>query len=217
MKNLNEILDEIRLTDGHLVALADVSEDIERMYENYSKLYLELKEKARIVAENHEKTLEEVKTRMESWRTVIQSLLDHVNLQYQAIMVQAQATGEVHLINTNDIEAAGLEVLVGFKGSKPVPLNAHTQSGGERSTATMSFLLALQQHVRSPFRAVDEYDIHMDPKNREMIANLLIEAVKGLNVQYLAITPSQITFASRDINIITVQNVEGKSAIKEVV
>jgi chromosome segregation protein len=197
--------------------LADVSEDIERMYENYSKLYLELKEKARIVAENHEKALEEVKTRMESWRAVIQSLLDHVNLQYQSIMSQVQATGEVRLLNANDIETVGLEVLVGFKGSKPVPLNAHTQSGGERSTATMSFLLALQQHVRSPFRAVDEYDIHMDPKNREMIARLLIEAVRGLDVQYLAITPSQITFANKDVNIITVQNVEGKSTIKEVV
>jgi len=216
MKNIAEILDEIRLTDGHLAALADVSEDIERMYENYSKLYLELKEKARLVAENHQKALEEVKTRMESWRTVIQSLLNHVNLQYQAILANAQATGEVRLTNGHDIEAAGLEVLVGFKGTKPIPLDTHAQSGGERSTATMSFLLALQQHVRSPFRAVDEYDIHMDPKNREMIANLLIEAVKGLDTQYLAITPSQITFAGKDVHIITVQNIEGKSAVKEV-
>jgi chromosome segregation ATPase len=216
MKDTNEILDEIRLTDGHLAAFADVSEDIERMYENYSKLYMELKDKARIVAENHQKTLEEVKTRMVSWHTVIQSLLDHVNLQYQAIMQQAQALGEVHLINNQDIEAAGLEVLVGFKGARPVPLNAYTQSGGERSTATMSFLLALQQHVRSPFRAVDEYDVHMDPKNREMIASLLIDAVKGLDVQYLAITPSQITFADKGVTIVTVQNVEGRSTVKEV-
>jgi chromosome segregation protein len=131
-------------------------------------------------------------------------------------MQKAGATGEVHLVNGHDIEAAGLEVLVGFKGAKPVPLNAYTQSGGERTTATMSFLLALQQHVRSPFRAVDEYDIHMDPKNREMIANLLIDAVKGLGVQYLAITPSQITFANKGVNIITVQNVEGKSIVKEI-
>jgi len=217
MKTTNEILDELRVTDGHLIALADVSEDIERMYENYSKLYLELKEKARLVAENREKALEEVKTRMESWRIVIQSLLDHVSLQYQSIMTQAQATGEVRLVNGHEIELAGIDVLVGFKGSKPVPLNAYTQSGGERSTATMSFLLALQQHVRSPFRAVDEYDIHMDPKNREMIANLLIDAVKGLDVQYLAITPSQITFAGKDVHIITVQNIEGKSEIKEVI
>ena len=143
------------------------------------------------------------------------SLLNHVSLQYQRILSQAQALGEVHLANGHDIEAAGLEVLVGFKGSPPVPLDAFTQSGGERSIATMSFLLALQQHVQSPFRAVDEYDVHMDPKNRETITSLLIDSVKGLNSQYLIITPSQITFANKDIHIVTVQNIEGKSRVKE--
>jgi len=217
IKSIIEIFDEIRMTDGHLAALADVSEDIERMYESYSKLYLELKEKARLVAENREKALEEVKTRMVAWRTVIQNLLSHVNLQYLGILSEAQAAGEVQLINGHDIEAAGLEILVGFRGAKPVPLDAYTQSGGERSTATMSFLLALQQHVCSPFRAVDEYDIHMDPKNREIIASLLISSVKGLDAQYLAITPSQVTFTGKDVHIITVQNVEGTSLVKEVV
>ncbi|MEM3731674.1 MAG: AAA family ATPase [Candidatus Bathyarchaeia archaeon] len=216
LKTVSEILEEIRITDGHLAALADVSEDIERMYESYSKLYLELKEKAQQVAENREKALEEVKTRMQNWRTVIQSLLDRVNLQYQKILAQAQAVGEVRLVNGHDIEAAGLEILVGFKGGKPVPLDAYTQSGGERTTSTMSFLLALQQHVRSPFRAVDEYDVHMDPKNRETIAQMLISTVKDADVQYVVITPSQVTFAGEEANIITVQNIEGKSIIREV-
>jgi len=216
IKSVGEILDEIRVTDGHLAALAGVSEDVERMYESYSQLYLELKEKARLVAENREKALEEVKARMQAWRTVIQSLLDRVNLEYQKILAHSQAVGEVRLVNEHDIEAAGLEILVGFKGGKPVPLNAYTQSGGERTTATMSFLLALQQHVRSPFRAVDEYDVHMDPKNREIIAQMLISTVKDANAQYIVITPSQVTFAKDDVNIITVQNVEGKSIIKEV-
>jgi len=215
-RSIIEILDEIRLTDGYLAALVDVSEDIERMYESYSKLYLDLKEKARTVAENREKTLEEVNTRMEAWRKVMQTLLDQVSFQYQRILSQAQAVGEVHLTNWHDIEAAGLEVLVGFKGAQPVPLDAYTQSGGERSMATMSFLLALQQHVQSPFRAVDEYDVHMDPRNRETITNLLIESVKDLNSQYLIITPSQITFAKPGIHIVTVQNVEGASRVKEV-
>ena len=80
----------------------------------------------------------------------------------------------------------------------------------------MSFLLALQQHVRSPFRAVDEYDIHMDPKNREMIAKVLLTLIKDTNVQYVVITPSQITFAQQNANIITVQNIEGKSVVREV-
>jgi len=217
MKTVEEILDEIRLTDGHIAALADVSEDIERMYESYSKLYLELKEKAKLVAENREKALEEVRTRMEAWRTVLQNLLDHVNTQYQTILSNALAQGEVRLINEHDIEAAGIEILVGFKGAKPVPLDAYTQSGGERSTATMTFLLALQQHVRSPFRAVDEYDIHLDPKNREVIANLLVSSVQGLDSQYVAITPSEVTFTEKDVHIITVQNIEGTSIVKEMV
>ncbi len=216
IRNTMEIVDEIRTVDGHLAALADVSEDVEKMYESYSKLYLELKEKARLVAENREKAMEEVKTRMEAWRTVIQSLLNRVNLQYQKILMEANAVGEVKLVNENDIEAAGLELLVGFKGAKPVPLNAYTQSGGERSTATMSFLLALQQHIRSPFRAVDEFDIHMDPRNRETIAKTLISAVRESNAQYVIITPSQVTFAEETIHVITVQNVEGTSMIREV-
>jgi chromosome segregation ATPase len=216
VKSVAEVFDEIRVTDGHLAALADVSEDIERMYESYSKLYLELKEKAQVVAENRQKALEEVKTRMQAWRNVMQSLLERVNLEYQRIMGQTLATGEVRLANGHDIETAGLEILVGFKGGKPVALDAYTQSGGERTTATMSFLLALQQHVRSPFRAVDEYDIHMDPKNREMIARMLVSLIKDATAQYIVITPSQITFAQENANIITVQNVEGKSVVREV-
>lgn len=217
LKNPVDILDEIRVTDGHLAALADVTENIEHMYESYSKLYLELKEKAQVVAENREKTLEEVKIRMRAWRNVMKSLLDRVNLEYQKIMGQTLANGEVRLANGHDIETAGLEILVGFKGGKPVALDAYTQSGGERTTATMSFLLALQQHVRSPFRAVDEYDIHMDPKNREMIARMLLSTIKDATAQYMVITPSQITFAQQDANVITVQNVEGESIVREVV
>jgi chromosome segregation ATPase len=216
VKTVGEILEELRVTDGYLAALSGVSEDVERMYESYSKLYLELKEKAMLVAENREKAMGEVKTRLQAWLTVINSLLNRVSLEYQKILSQAQAVGEVKLINEHDIEAAGLEILVGFKGGKPVPLNAYTQSGGERTTSTMSFLLALQQHVRSPFRAVDEYDVHMDPKNRELMSQMLVSAVKNANAQYVVITPSQLTFGEGQVNIITVQNVEGKSIVKEV-
>jgi chromosome segregation ATPase len=216
LKSNAQIQDEIGLTNGHLAALVDVSEDIERQYESYSNLYLELKEKAQLVAENREKTLEEVKTRMQSWRTVMENLLERVNVEYQKIMSQTLATGEVKLSSALDIETAGLEIYVGFKGSKPVALDAYTQSGGERTTATMGFLLALQQHVRSPFRAVDEYDIHMDPKNREMIAKVLVAMIKDASAQYVVITPSQITFAQQNANVITVQNLEGKSVVREV-
>jgi chromosome segregation ATPase len=216
LRSVDEVLDEIRMVDGRIAAMGDVSAEIERMYESYSNLYLELKEKARIAAENREKVLEEIKTRMDAWRTVIRSLLDHVSLEYKRILSFAVADGAVRLLNDNDIEATGIDILVGFKGSQPLSLNIYSQSGGERSTAVMAFLLALQQRVRSPFRAVDEYDVHMDPKNREMIANLLITAVEGGTGQYLAITPNQTYYEGKDIHVIMVQNIEGTSLVREV-
>ena len=216
LRGVDDVLDEIRTVDSRLVAMGDVSPEIERMYESYSNLYLELKEKARVAAENREKVLEEIKTRMDAWRTVIRSLLDHVSQEYQRILSFATATGNVRLLNDNDIEATGIDILVGFKGSQPLSLNIYSQSGGERSTAVMSFLLALQQRVRSPFRAVDEYDVHMDPKNREVIANLLITAVEGGTGQYLAITPNQMYYEGKDLHVIMIQNIEGTSLVREV-
>jgi chromosome segregation ATPase len=211
-----DILSEMRIIDGRLIAMVDVNEDAEKMYESYSKLYLEIKEKARIAAENREKTLEEIKVRMESWKSVIKNILESVNVEYQNVLSQVAGSGFVRLVNENDIEAAGLEIYVGFKGSQPIPLNIYSQSGGERSTATMAFLLALQKHIKSPFRAIDEYDVHMDPRNREVIANLLVSAVEGEGVQYLAITPNQMFFEGKNVHVITVQNIDGKSFIREV-
>jgi len=214
-RNLGEIVSEARLTDGHLAALSDAQEDAERMFTTYSKLYAELEEKAKEVAESREKVLEEIKVRMETWRRYVGNLLDSVNARYEEILSHLQAKGHVELTNGNDIEAAGLELHVGFKGAEPLLLDAYTQSGGERSTAIMAFLLALQHHIRSPFRAVDEYDVHMDPRNREAIFSALVSAVGRAGEQYVMITPGQLTFIDESVHVITVQNVEGRSTVRE--
>ncbi|MBS7640078.1 MAG: AAA family ATPase [Candidatus Bathyarchaeia archaeon] len=212
----NEIIEEIRVIDGRLMAMTDISEEVERMYESYSKLYFELKERAKIAAENKEKTLGEIKARMEKWRMVIKDLLRSVDAEYQNILSKIAGVGFVRLINEDDIEEAGIEIHVGFRGSQPIPLNIYSQSGGERSAATMAFLLALQKHIKSPFRAIDEYDVHMDPRNREVFANLIISAIGDESSQYLVITPNQMFFEGKNVHVIVVQNIEGKSLIREV-
>lgn len=211
-----EILEEIRIIDGQLMSMTDLSEEVERMYGSYSKLYSELKEKAKIAAENRRKTLDEIKVRMENWRKVIKDLLESVNAKYQDILSRIAGTGYIRLINEDNIEEAGIEIYVGFKSSQPIPLNIYSQSGGERSAATMAFLLALQKHIKSPFRAIDEYDVHMDPRNREIFANLIVSAVEDEASQYLIITPNQTFFEGKNVHLIVVQNVDGKSLIREV-
>ena len=209
-----EVLDELRHVEGQLAALGKVSEEAERMFERYSELYNEIERKAREVRENREKAMEEVRRRMEAWRSVVGRMVEDVDARFRAILARVQGEGSVRLVNTEDIEEAGVEISVGFRGAKPVPLDSFAQSGGERSVATVAFLLALQQHVKSPFRAIDEYDVHLDPLNRQRLAEALLAAVEGSSAQYIVITPGPLPFLGRDVRIITVQSVEGESVVR---
>ncbi|MEM2897239.1 MAG: hypothetical protein QXG01_06700, partial [Candidatus Bathyarchaeia archaeon] len=78
-------------------------------------------------------------------------------------------------------------------------------------------LLALQQNVLSPFRAIDEFDVHMDPRNREIISRLMLSSIKsGFEGQYLVITPGQIRIPDENVHVIVVQSMNGYSTFYEV-
>ncbi|MCX8191438.1 MAG: AAA family ATPase [Nitrososphaerales archaeon] len=217
-RTVTEIAEEIKLVNAHLESLGDVPEDAVEIYESYSKNYEELKSKLQLVNENKQRVLKELEERRRVWRDAIRRLLDEVNPRYQAILSKINATGYVRLIGEDDVESAGLELLVGFRGAPMMVLDAYTQSGGERSVSIMAFLLSLQQLVLSPFRAVDEFDVHMDPKNREVMFQMILSHIKELGqIQYILITPSQLTFIDENVNIIIVQNEHGKSEVKEVI
>jgi chromosome segregation protein len=210
-----EVSADTKIVDAHLTLLKDVSEDVEQMYTSYLNIYKELKEKTILVSENRERALTEVNERKKVWKNLIHSLLDEVNPTFNAFLEKIDATGWVALINPEDVELTGLELTVGFKGAPPHILDSRTHSGGEKSSTTMAFLLALQRHIKSPFRAVDEFDVHMDPRNRETISQMLLsEMEQELESQYMTITPGQLYSVREDTHIITVQRIEGKSEVK---
>jgi chromosome segregation ATPase len=209
-------LGEIRKISGILMGLGDVSEEAETMYESYSRTYKDLQEKVESVRESRRQVMEEIGERTRKWSEVMRTLLEEVNIRYQNLLSMLQATGEVRLENAVDIEEAGLEIWVGFKGAAPSRLDPYTHSGGERSTSIMAFLLALQQNVLSPFRAVDEFDLHMDPRNKEIVSDFIVQTLQGSTDQYMAITPSQIMFKGEDIHIVMIHKTNGISTVRMV-
>ncbi len=215
-RNSEEILGEIRKVSGILMGMADVTENAEEMYESYSRTFNQLQERVEQVRESRRKVMEEIEQRTKRWREVMRELLAEVNVKYLSLLSMLQATGEVRLTEATDIKEAGLEIWVGFKGAVPSRLDPYTHSGGERSTSIMAFLLSLQQNVVSPFRAVDEFDLHMDPKNKEVVSDFIVKTMEGSDDQYIAITPSQITFQSKDIHIILIHKTEGQSTVQVV-
>ncbi|RLE49317.1 MAG: hypothetical protein DRJ31_05385 [Candidatus Methanomethylicota archaeon] len=213
-RSVVEIQEELRYVNAHLMSLRDVPEDAESIYNSYLKNYEELKNKAKEVAENKEKALRELEDRIKIWRQTLEKLVSEVDPVYRDILSRVGGIGGVRLVNLDDMEEAGLELTVGFRGSSPVVLDAYVQSGGERTVAIMAFLLALQQYLKSPIRAVDEFDVHMDPVNREAMMKMLLSHIEAnKDVQFIVITPSQISVLSEKVNVIFVQNVQGKSEV----
>ena len=211
-----EIMEDVSLVRGKIMAMADVSSEAEEMYKVYMDRYGELVERAEKLKAKKAEVMGEVEARVERWREVVRELVRQVDARYQAIMAMLDASGEVRLINDDNIEEAGIEITAGFRGAEPSLLDAYVHSGGERSTAVMAFLLALQQNIKSPFRAVDEFDLHLDPRNRQAVMEALVKVLKGQRSQYLAITPSEVSIPEGDIHIIMVQKVGGKSVATSV-
>ncbi len=212
----SEIENELNLVAARIDALGEIPEETEEIYSNYSKLFDELKEKSKIVASNKREGLKELESRRKIWRKTITDLLDSINVSFKQILAGISATGLARVVNTegDDLENAGLELFVGFKGSPPVLFDYYTQSGGEKTSLIMAFLLAIQQLLRSPFRAVDEFDIHMDPRNREEIYKMMISSMK--ESECLLITPSQLSVTDPSVHVIVVQKAYGKSGVSEV-
>ncbi|KAI9222038.1 P-loop containing nucleoside triphosphate hydrolase protein [Blastocladiella britannica] len=68
-----------------------------------------------------------------------------------------------------------------------------TYSGGEKSFSTVCLLLALWDTIPSPIRCLDEFDVYMDEVNRRVTMELLMDAAKKSDEQFVFITPLSVS------------------------
>ncbi|MEM2841825.1 MAG: AAA family ATPase [Thermoproteota archaeon] len=213
-RNTKEITKDIEACRLTLASLGIVLEDADRMYEAYQKSFEDLESKLNRVKEARQKALEELKSREDVWRESLMNIITKVNEKFRRQLVAINAIGDITVSNIDDIESAGLHIMVGFKGSEPVELNYFTQSGGERSVSVISFLLALQSFIPSPIRAIDEFDVHMDPLNRDAFFKMLSEeAYANPSICYISITPGRLVGGVKWSSALVVQNVYGSSNV----
>ncbi|MDG6989254.1 MAG: AAA family ATPase [Nitrososphaerota archaeon] len=211
-----EVSEELKLVSAHIQKMQDVPDDAEKIYNDYSGNIEELKVKLAKLQENKKVMLSELESRKDVWKRAIEDLVEAVDPSYQAVLSAADASGFIKFEQADAIEEAGLDLYVGFRGGAPTTLDPFTQSGGERSVALMAFILSLQARIVSPLRAMDEFDIHMDPRNREAMFKMILSQMKQREAsQYIVITPSILTVFDRSAHVITVQAVHGSSEVKE--
>ena len=216
-RDLQAVTIEIATVQERLRPLAHLSDEVEKMYRNYGELYEDLKKKASVVEQNRIEVLEELRQRFDRWKAVMDKLFEQLSERYSSLLEEVGGKGGIVLKASKDVEKAGLELHAGFRGNAPVSLDGLSPSGGERTIALIAFLLSLQQFIASPFRAIDEFDVHMDPRNRETVSRLIYAASRAKDSsQYIAITPGHVTLPEEEnLHVIVVQNVEGASMVNE--
>jgi chromosome segregation ATPase len=132
--------------------------------------------------------------RFVSWRVLIGADVDRMNAAFQGLIAACQYRGEVRLDpdDRDAIESYRLSLMVAFDRISHLSiLTSARQSGGEKSVATLLFLLALQDCSKFPFRVVDEINQGMDEINeRNTFCQVMSHAVRrNQDSQYFLVTP----------------------------
>ncbi|MDE1830039.1 MAG: chromosome segregation protein SMC [Thaumarchaeota archaeon] len=96
--------------------------------------------------------------------------------------------------NEDDIFSSGISYLVQFP-NKP-KRESTSISGGEKTLAAITFLLALQKLKPSPFYLLDEVDAHLDALNTERLSRILEERASGSQIIMVSLKDSVVQKAT---------------------
>jgi len=171
----------------------------------------ELRADIHIISSN----LELIKKR---WLSPLQELVSNINNNFSRFMARLECAGEVLLSNDpentvndapnsnfdffknnlfifqNDFEKYGINIKVKYRDNEQLKeLSAFHQSGGERSVATMIYMIALQELTKVPFRCVDEINQGMDDTNERRVFDLIVETASHNLSQYFLLSPKLLS------------------------
>lgn len=163
----------------------------------FNRLNEQLKDK-RFKLTELKTSIEEIDLKLEAikkdWLPKLQEVIKSININYGEFMKKLSYGGEVRLDfnqeQPNNFAAYGIMILVKYRDKESlIPLSSTRQSGGERSVATMIYMLALQAKTSVPFRCVDEINQGMDKENERKVFELLVSTADSSSSQYFLVSP----------------------------
>lgn len=173
-----------------------MNHDVIRQYETRAAQIVTLKEKV----DAQEKKTNKLNTRVErtknKWKPALEELVGQISRKFSAAFDRIRRAGEIHVREAGDDYANwAIDIMVKFRETERLQvLDAHRQSGGERSLSTIMYLLSLTEHARIPFSLVDEINQGMDASAERDVHNQLVEVTCNTDCgQYFLITPKLLT------------------------
>ena len=145
-------------------------------------------------------------------KQVFMEAFDKINkdVRYMfSTMTGGEGSAWLELENPDDVFITGIMFIAQFP-MKP-PRESTSLSGGEKTIAATTFLLALQSLKPSPYYLFDEIDAHLDAQNTERLSKIVVE--KSKSSQMIVVTLKDAIVAKAKM----VHGVYPRSGISQVI
>jgi chromosome segregation ATPase len=172
----------------------------------------------KMIQSNQDMIEVDLKGRLKKWKKFRKSISTQTNTRFDGTLQKKGQSGCIEF----DHQAKELHITVqkDNRDSQSQIENVKLLSGGERSYATLSLLVALGNSLECPFRVMDEFDVFMDVVSRKVALDQLIqEGLANKDRQFVFITPQDLSSVtpSPEVKIIKLQNpgrlVEGQATL----
>jgi len=206
----NELPDRLDELEQEIEALNEetsndtASESSLKKYQERKAKIEEMKVRLEETKSNCDEKEQELRTLEGEWKPELESMVNRVGDNFSNYFSRFRCMGEVALTDGRQIDdTTGLPVgdddYAKYKIHIKVKWRANEQlhvlgdegrdSGGERSVATMIYLISLQNFNPAPFRVVDEINQAMDSSNERNVFDCVTHACRDGGKQYFLLTP----------------------------
>jgi chromosome segregation protein len=210
--NLEEIIDEPRITDMPIEELQEKVDRMKKRLENLGEVnptaieaFTEMKKRYEFIVEQKNdlvtakesllKTIEEVEaTANQKFLETFNRVRDNFQNVFKTLFTEDDQC-DLILENPENLADTGIDVIAKPRGKRPTSL---TQlSGGERTLTATALLFAIYLIKPAPFCILDEVDAPLDDGNVGKFTNMIRQFSE--NSQFIIVTHNKMTMSTVDV------------------
>ncbi|ODO01361.1 hypothetical protein I350_06180 [Cryptococcus amylolentus CBS 6273] len=193
LPSVDQVLNDLNTVKNQLEMSVNIPTAVIKQWERRTK---ELEAAQKIVDEEEEELAElkeDITDTLAKFNPALNTLVTAVSKKFSEAFERVKCRGEVGVDRSagSDYGKWGIKIMVAYRDSDDLAvLSGSHQSGGERSLATVTYLMSLSEMSRTPFSLVDEINQGMDQRAERAVHNQLVDVTCGSESgQYFLITP----------------------------
>ncbi|XP_023020783.2 structural maintenance of chromosomes 6 [Leptinotarsa decemlineata] len=203
--NITKEINEVKL---RIARIETDTEDVSEVMERYNELSEKFIKSADIMKSLQTDVMEltsALEKRNRHYKLTESYFITYMKYSFKKILEYRQFKGTIEI----NMQEKKLNLVVIPQHGSQGHTTTSNLSGGERSFSTVAFLYSLWQCMEFPFYFLDEFDVYMDKLNRTKVIDILLHHANSRpQLQFVFLTPQDVSFINKDVSILRLEDPE---------